>query len=85
MEDREEARADSMGAASSALSKMQWLFYVKFLLDLVRLAGAILIVFGALHLCADPVGGGSLRVFAVVCGGLALLSILWGGFMAMLG
>jgi hypothetical protein len=79
----EDLRGDSASASASALMKLQWFCYLKVVLDIVRLLGAILVLFAALHIVLDKSLGTWMKAYGVVCGGVALLTVVFGGLLTL--
>jgi len=84
-EDLREARRDVRRATAAGLGKAQWTLYIKFALDFLKVAGVLLICFSGLHLVVDPTASTLVKVYATVCGGMAVAAILFGGLVALLG
>ena len=84
-ERREDLRGDSAEAGASALLKLQWYFYLKIVLDLARLLGAALVLFSALHITVDRDQTAWTKAYGVVCGGVALLVVVLGGLVTLIG
>jgi len=79
-----ENRGETAAAAASAIAKLQWFCYLKFLLDLARLLGCILLVFAAFKIVSDPDTGTWTKALALVYGSLGLLSITLGSILTLL-
>ncbi len=82
---RDELAGESAGAAASALLKLQWYCYLKLFLDLLRLAGAVFVLFSALHIVVDRSQGTWIKAYGVVCAGVALLVVVLGGLVTLIG
>jgi hypothetical protein len=81
----DELEGSSASAGASALLKLQWFCYLKILLDVIRMIGGILVLFAALHITLDPGAGSWLKAYGVVCGGVALVTVVLGGLLTLVG
>lgn len=82
---REEIRGKSYDEGASALRKMQWYLYLKVVLDALRLVGAVMVLSAALRISMDETIGTWTKAYAVVCAAAALVSIVFGGLLTLLG
>ncbi|MHC4829665.1 MAG: hypothetical protein ACYTFT_04815, partial [Planctomycetota bacterium] len=67
-------------ATAFALRKLGWLRY-KWILDIAKLVGTVLVLFSAFHIVTEPDHDFALKAFAVTSGSLTLASILLGGLL----
>lgn len=79
-----EARADAASSTSTALWFAQIYLRTKVLLDLLKIAGVVLLVLGALGISRDESQPSHFRWFAVGSGAVVVLATLAWGFVTML-
>ncbi|MFO0616609.1 MAG: hypothetical protein U0414_28710 [Polyangiaceae bacterium] len=79
---REAARsADSSRA--SGLGKIQLTLLFKLLMDLLKIAGALITVLSGLNIAANPDQSSHMKIFASVMAGVALLAVIAGGLSTL--
>ncbi|MHC4393688.1 MAG: prefoldin domain-containing protein [Planctomycetota bacterium] len=78
--DIREASNETAHATAFALRKLGWLRY-KWILDIAKLVGTVLVLFSAFHIVTEPDHDFALKAFAVTSGSLTLASILLGGLL----
>lgn len=69
---------------ASALGNFQRMMWLKFLLDIVKLLGALLVIFSSLHITVDPAFSSGLKTYAVICGAIALFACTCGGLLTLI-
>lgn len=62
--------------AINALDNVQWAMWLKFLLDLAKVFGSILVILAALHIAADAQANTTLKVYAMICATIILFTYL---------
>jgi len=81
----QDAQEASVKGGAKALTKLQWFFYAKLILDIGKLLGVFLVVFASMQIVSDEDQPGALKQYATVCSGVVLLASLFGGLLALLG
>ena len=81
----DDAEGTTVRGGAKAITKLQWFFYTKLFLDMGKLLGVFLVVFGAMQIVSDNHQSSSEKQFATVCAGAVLMSTLFGGLLALLG
>lgn len=82
-EDGVGASIDTKDATASAISRFQWALSFKLLVDLLKFAGAALVILSALGISLDPKLDTPIKAYAIVCGGVAFALVGLGGLFAL--
>ena len=71
-----QARRNLTSATATNLSLLKISWWMKLLLDLVKIAGCFLVLFSTLQIVCDPDELSQVKTFATVCSGIVLTTIL---------
>ena len=79
-----DAGRSAKAAEASGIGRFQWTIYLKLFLDLLKVLGGALVVFGGLAINLDEEASTGAKAYAAVLGGVAFLSIVLGGLWTLI-